>query len=117
LITKALDEIVLEHSPLGHHSEVAWSIWAALALTYQLNADTTGKISGMDNSVVALLALDAARQGALDPSLDTSGWRAHMTTDGPNGPHWLLSYEANVKVGSHRTAAWITLLPMFLLGS
>lgn len=97
LITKALNELVLEHAPLGHHSEVAWSIWATMALGYQLGAEATSAISEMDNSIVALLALDARNQNALDAPLDTSRWEAHMTADELHGPHWLLSYEGNVK--------------------
>lgn len=97
LITKALNELVLEHAPLGHHSEVAWSIWAAMAMGYQLAAEATSVISTMDNSIVALLALDARNQNALDPTLDTSRWQAHMTADELHGPHWLLSYEGRIK--------------------
>ncbi len=97
LITKALTELVLEHAPLGHHSEVAWSIWAAMAMGYHLGTEATSAISKVDNSIVALLALDARNQNALNSSLDTSIWEAHMTADELHGPHWLLSYEGRVK--------------------
>ena len=97
LIAKALNELVVEHAPLGHHSEVAWSIWATIAMGYQLGAEATSAISQMDNSIVALLALDARNQNALDASLDTRRWEAHMTAGELHGPHWLLSYEGNIK--------------------
>jgi hypothetical protein len=110
LLSKALNGLVLEHAPLGHHSEVAWSIWASLALQYQLSEDATRALSRVDNSTIALLALDARAQGALHPTLDTRLWEQHMTGDELHGPHWLISYEANFKgwlpsVGGDHVAA------------
>lgn len=56
-ISQALDTIVVEHSSLGHSSEVAWSLWACLALGIPLSQAATDAVSHCDDSCVALLAL------------------------------------------------------------
>jgi hypothetical protein len=95
LISETLTAIVTRHAPLGHHYEVAWSIWAAITLGIALEADSQAAISKVDNSVVAILALDA-RQQNLAPALDTALWDARQCEPELYEEQWLLSYEANV---------------------
>ena len=51
----------------------------------------------MDDSVVALLALDAEQRGLFQEKLKKDIWLQHMNAEGLYEEHWLLSYEANVK--------------------
>jgi hypothetical protein len=52
----------------------------------------------MENSVVAILALDAMASGLFaGGGLDTSRWQARMTTSDLYEEQWLLAYEANVQ--------------------
>jgi len=51
----------------------------------------------MDDSVVALLALDAEQRGLFQPPIDKANWSQYMTSDALAQEQWLLSYEANVK--------------------
>ena len=74
---------------------MAWCIWAAIALGLILEPACVTAISRVDNSVVAILALDAQQQG-LAPRLDTILWEAHMGDSDLYDEQWLLSYEANV---------------------
>ena len=68
LISETITSIVLRHAPLGHHYEVAWSVWAAITLGIVLEPQAVAAISRVDNSVVAILALDARSQN-LAPNL------------------------------------------------
>jgi len=69
LISETLTSVVVRHAQLGHHYEVAWCIWAAIALGLVLEPACVTAISKVDNSVVAILALDAQQQ-VLAPGLD-----------------------------------------------
>ena len=51
----------------------------------------------MDDPIVAVLALDARSKGLIHQGLDVTGWAFSMTGQDLWEPHWLLSYEANVK--------------------
>jgi hypothetical protein len=51
----------------------------------------------MDDSVVALLALDALQRGLVPNGLNPGNWLSHMNVTGLYSEHWLLSYEANFK--------------------
>jgi hypothetical protein len=50
-----------------------------------------------ENSVVALLALDALRQGLLPTTIATAKWAGRMTPLDLYSEQWLLAYGANVK--------------------
>jgi hypothetical protein len=96
LISEMLTAIILRHGPLGHHYEVAWCIWAAISMGITLDASAVNSISAIDNSVVAILALDAYQHG-LTPGLSTTLWEGRMSTPELYEEQWLLAYEANVK--------------------
>ena len=98
LVRPTLEGLIKRHAPLGHASEVAWSLWTALAFDLSLSAYAAKLISGLGDSVVALLALDAAHRRRLDlGSLDLTKWQEYIDGEGLYGPQWLLAYEAPVK--------------------
>jgi hypothetical protein len=92
-----LNSQIINHAPLGHDSEVAWSIWGSILFGLQLYPKTAQIISQMDDSVVALLALDAESQGYFQEPLERDVWSQYMDKQGLYGEQWLLSYEANIK--------------------
>jgi len=96
-IEEVLNALIIEHAPLGHSSEVAWALWGAIALEIQISADAVSALSNADNSVVALLALDAESRGLTSTSLNSPLWSSYMTSDELYGTQWLLSYEGNVQ--------------------
>jgi hypothetical protein len=98
LIERTLSNIIKRHARLGHASEVAWAIWGTMVFQNELDATARAAIAVLDDSVVALLALDAAERGLVDPvSLDVTKWQEHVNGEGLYGPQWLLAYEATVK--------------------
>lgn len=94
---EVLEQIICYHGDMDHGSEVAWAIWLSMVLNLKISQKASQKISKMEDSVVALLALDAESKGVFTNKLDKSIWKEYMTKDSLFGEHWLLSYEANIK--------------------
>jgi len=65
-------------------------------------------ISKMEDSVVAVLALDARDRGQIQEGLDTSKWEEFLVKDELYGEQWLLSYEAIQKGYLSVTEDYIT---------
>lgn len=97
IVGGTLNRIIKEHATRHHDHEVSWSIWAILAFGFRVEAETTAELSKTDNSVVALLALDAAQKGALDGVFDTRKIESRMTVAELYEDQWLLSYEARAR--------------------
>jgi len=92
-----LNKQIQSHAPLGHGSEVSWSLWGAIAFNIKLSSKTAMAISNMEDSIIALLALDAENRGLFNGNLNTKKWEICMTQEGLYEEMWLLSYEANKK--------------------
>ena len=52
---------------------------------------------GVDDSVVALLALNAEHIGLVPNGLSTPGWERYIDAEGRYGEHWMLAYEAHAR--------------------
>lgn len=89
-----LSHIILEHSILGHTSEVAWAIWGFMLLKREIPIEATDAITNMKDSVVLLLALDARKKGLLKSAKLTGVVKQFLNSDQLYGSHWLLAYEA-----------------------
>lgn len=88
---------VLKNStPLGHHYEASWALFGALHFGIGLDQEVISALSSTENSVVAILSLDALAKG-LAPNLDVGRWASRMQTQDLREEEWLLCYEANVQ--------------------
>jgi hypothetical protein len=94
---KTLNLIIRESAPLGYDYEAAWAVWGLINFNIGLEPEAAQAVEKSENSVIALLALDANRRGLVPGHLDTSRWEPHMTTDALYEEQWLLSYEANIQ--------------------
>jgi hypothetical protein len=88
---------IVRQAPQGHGNDVAWAIWAALAFDLPLSAAAMNAATGMDDSIVALLLLDAEAQGLLPAAIGSTIWEDFMTQLELYGEQWLLSYEGRLK--------------------
>jgi hypothetical protein len=95
-IAAALSTHVVEHAPIGHSAELAWTLWGATQLKVPLSPNAANAVSKTEDAIVAVLALHAKRAKILPRGLETAIWRRHMSESGLYGPLWLLAYEANV---------------------
>ncbi len=96
-IGQVLNEIICQHAPLGHGSEVAWALWGLLVLRLHVSDDCVVSAVNMHDSIVGILLMDAANKSLITSGESFSDFQALMTTDNLYGEHWLLSYEANIK--------------------
>lgn len=95
LIRETLNTIVTNSTPLGYHYEVSWALWGLISFNLGLNQDAISALPSTDNSIVAILALDAHQRG-LAQNLNLGRWAARMTEQDLLEEEWLLRYEANV---------------------
>ena len=96
VIKESLSAVLRNSTPLGHHYEVAWALFGIIQFAIKLDRQTVAALASTENSVVAILALDARAKG-LAPYLDTAKWALRMKSNGLREEEWLLSYEANVQ--------------------
>lgn len=92
-----LQHIICLHSPKGHTSELAWAIWGMILFRLPIDNHVVKILNSIENSVVALLCLDARDQKLIDPTFDFSHWTSLMNETELRGPNWLLAYEAAKK--------------------
>lgn len=94
-LEKNLNLQILQHAPLGHSSEVAWTIWSIMVFKLFIYEEASQAISSMEDSIVAILALDAQQRGRISERLITEKWKQFLIEDELYGNQWLFSYEAN----------------------
>ena len=97
LLERALNEHIVRHCLLGYASEVAWAIWGLMAYGCSIHEEAGTALSDIDDSIVALLALDARQRGTFLHAPNVGRWAASMTPEDLLGDQWLLAYEANIK--------------------
>ena len=96
-LEEVLNGLVIRRALLGNGNEVAWALWAIIRFGLKVSADAANVLKSVDDSFVALLALDAKSRGLVPGGLDTTLWNSYMTLDDLYGEQWLLSYEARLK--------------------
>ena len=95
-IQKTIHTLIRDHGPLGHHSEVAWSLWIAGVLELEIESDISEIVCRMDSSPCLLILLYLHKQGKC-PAINNE--RLKEKSSSPNGVYgdmWLAVYEARV---------------------
>ena len=115
-VAGALHQVIRQHASVNHGSEVAWAIWGCLLFGILLDDPTANRVAQMEDSVVAILALDAKAKGLMSNNVNLTLWASMMTTQSLFEENWLLSYEANVKgwLPSYGVQDHVTADPNFL---
>jgi Reverse transcriptase (RNA-dependent DNA polymerase) len=113
--TEVVEALIHTHSPVKNASEVAWGLWAAIALEVKLSKAAAKAVVGMEDDFVALLALHADSLGLFRAgTLDKSGWEALTDFDDVlSGPHWLLAYEATARTWLSSARSRVSKDPFF----
>ena len=96
-VADVLHQVIRQNGSVNHGSEVAWAIWGCLLFGIALDDQTASQTTQMEDSVVAVLALDAKAKGLMSNNVNLTLWASMMTTQSLFEENWLLSYEANVK--------------------
>ena len=92
-----LNEIIIAHSPLGHGSEVAWSIWSACIFNQRLSKEAQNAASGLNDPFVSLMVLLANEKGLFPNSLDNEIWRPRVSVSELYGRNWPVAYEVRLR--------------------
>ncbi len=112
-LSRMINAVIEDHAPLGHHSEVAWSLWMAKELDLVVTTRNIDSVAEMNSSVCALLLMDMDAAGMLPKTPPATLWRSHQTSDALWGELWLLSYEAGVRGWGGLTSAHVAADPHF----
>jgi len=95
-ILETLSRLSLFHAKLRHHYEVSWLLWLFKVLSAKVPSEVLTEIAQLEDSFVALVALDLLTSGLADGA-DLSLWKALMTGGSLYAEHWLVAYEAAKK--------------------
>lgn len=93
-IEEVFNEVIKQHAPQGHGSEVAWALWGLMVLNRPVSQEAAPLAALMNDSVVAILMLDAHSKG-LAPSATFQKYQSCMTKKDLEDDMWLLAYQAN----------------------
>jgi hypothetical protein len=94
---KYINDTINASFPLGHTSEVAWSLFLARELSIKLSTELIQPLVDSENSVYGLLCLDLEKRALVRGTLN------HMVLDSLMNPaslwdaNWLVAYEADLK--------------------
>ena len=93
-VKNVVENIINEHTPKGHHFEVAWALWICKEFEIKL-PDTIASLVFNSNDVVSILiALDLKKNGFINSTVSISHIEADLTTESLMDEKWLLTYEA-----------------------
>ena len=93
-ISEVFNILLGSHAPLGHGSEVAWTLWGCLLFNVKIKNVPARGVANMEDAFVALLLLNAQDSGLIRSKINLQNWETALTKDGLRGSQWLLSYEA-----------------------
>lgn len=112
---EVIEALISTHSPIRNASEVAWGLWAAIALGVEMTEHAAKAVTALEDDFVALLALDASSRGLFSGrQVDCSNWETLTDYDGVlSGRHWLLAYEGGVRKWLTAPARRVTRDPFF----
>ncbi|MEQ9108053.1 MAG: RNA-directed DNA polymerase [Limnobacter sp.] len=96
-ITESLQQLIEDHAPLHHGSEVVWALWGAICIGCKLDAKVVEKSLLAADPCVALCALHVIAKGLVSGPVDVSTLEALMHDGELTDTQWLLAYEANIK--------------------
>jgi len=96
-LQETLEFLISEHAPMGHTSEVSYGIFGMILFGLNFSTSTVDIISEIENPFIALLTLDAQKQGLISRSYKFTLWQSLMTGAELQTSNWLLAYEAHVR--------------------
>ena len=96
-IKETIDEFLMFHCELENTFEIAWGLWVCKSLGITIGVEAANKVVLIDNSIVALVALDLHHSGLFPAGVGFALWESQMTPDSLYSENWLLAYEAYIK--------------------
>lgn len=95
LASRAINALISASAPVGHGSEVLWSIWAAMVLEIPLQVECQNLIRNMEDGCVATLATLAANAGGVfEEGFSSPIWESWLVDDCFKQEYWMFAYES-----------------------
>ena len=94
IASEAIESLIFNSAPVGHGSEVLWSIWASLQLELTLSAESQAAIGEMDDAFVAVAAMRAREREVLSVDFESTLWASWLVEGCFAQDHWLFAYES-----------------------
>jgi len=88
-----LGRLAIQHASARNDYEVAWTLWCYRVFERPIPVKVQAAVSGQDNPIIALVALECREQGIAD-ELDTKVWEPALVAGNFYSENWLLTYEA-----------------------
>lgn len=93
-VKSVVENIIKEHTPKGHHFEVAWALWLCKEFEIKLPDNIADLVFNSNDVVSILIALDLRKNGFINSTVSTSHIEVDLTTESLMDEKWLLTYEA-----------------------
>jgi hypothetical protein len=93
-VKSVVENIIKEHTPKGHHFEVAWALWLSKEFEIKLPNYIADLVFNSNDVISILIALDLRNNGFINSAVSTLHIEADLTTDSLMDEKWLLTYEA-----------------------
>lgn len=94
ILQQAAMQVLEKGIAIQHASEVAWALWTCIVFGLQIDEGLFAKVTEIQDSIVALIALDAHSRGIVDGTHTFPSWEPYLTHDNLHEEMWLLAYEA-----------------------
>lgn len=95
------EQIILEHVPKEHNSEVVWALWGLFELNQRLSTPVVRALASTRDPITALLALYLAEENAFanpdDVGVLKAAYQQHISMTNFWNEYWPLVYEATVR--------------------
>ena len=92
-IRQTIYAMIARYAPVKHSSEVAWSLWAALAFEIVLPESAVNAVASMIDDCCSILLFHAAKRKLTETEPPSASFLELFTPEGLRDQHWLLSYE------------------------
>lgn len=96
MAAKSVGELIVKSAPVGHASEVLWSIWASLLFKVKISNEAIDACMNVNDPFVAVAAMVAKEQGLVEKELKSAVWCDWFTENSFYESGWLFVYESYV---------------------
>lgn len=91
---QALNSLIMSSAPVGHGSEIVWSLWASLLFELTISEEAQKLIEQMNDSFVAIATMVASEHGVFSQEITSTLWLKWIEEGDFWGENWLFLYEA-----------------------
>jgi len=115
ILEGTLNDVVRRHLPMGHHSEVSWSIWGCIEFGLNVDQDVAQQCIDHGDSVIHILISDAHIRARIPTGANLNWQPILQSITGATlyDSGWLAAYELDHKNWFNTNGAAINACPAF----